>query len=95
MTTTATQIMPFYGRVLLIASPVDEDERPSGLIVPLKVEGGADYNRGVLVALSGDGAHPGENALEVGMVVYYRRGWKIRDWILVDLPDILAYEPVG
>lgn len=83
--------MPFWGRAVVLPSPVDEDQTASGLIVPHTFDGREDYKRGVIVALERD--NPNAGALEVGLVVYYRRGWTIRDQVVVDLADILAYEP--
>jgi co-chaperonin GroES (HSP10) len=88
---TTAPLLPHWSRAVVAPSPVDEDQTESGLIIPhTHGDGRQDFERGVVVALEPDTT----SALEVGMVVYYRRGWKIRDHVVVDLPDILAYEPM-
>lgn len=98
-TMTAKQIRPFWGRVAIMESPVDETERPSGLIVPMRHEGQTDpLTRGVVLRVD-QGYHDkgGEWAdyvqlIDQGTVVYFRNGVKLEDIWIVDVSDILAYE---
>lgn len=90
--TTVANLQPFWSRAVVSPSVVDEDQTPSGLIIPHRHDGSEPFRRGVIVALDKDNSSIGP--LEVGMVVYYRRGWRIRDQDVVDLDDILAFEPL-
>lgn len=90
----AKELRPFWGRVAVLPSPVDEEERPSGLVLPLKHEDDAGILRGVVVAL--DEVYDQTRNFErisAGTVVYYRGGVRIRDVVILDAAEILAYEP--
>jgi len=89
-------LRPFWGRIMVLPSPVDEAQLPSGLIVPINGMGDAD--RGVVVAADEayDEAFPGydiSTILCVGTVIYYRRGTQIGEYIFVEGSDVFAYEP--
>jgi hypothetical protein len=92
-------LVPFWGRVTVLPSPVDEEQLPSGLIVPIRHDESRDVcDRGIVLAvdqtyhdLSGPWA---EYALRLtpGIVVHFRRGVRIGEAVVVDIDDILAYE---
>ena len=95
-----TPLRPFWGRVSVLPSPVDEEQRESGLVVPLRYEGDQNVARGIVEAVDETGSHPDlVNAYEVirpGTVVYYRDDDKlprIRGLVLLAIGEILAYEP--
>lgn len=92
-------LRPFWGRVLLIESAVDEEQRKSGLIVPLHREGQeSEFKRGVVYRIDqtyheltqwGDYARQ----IDTGTAVFFRGGIKIGvDTWVVDIDDILAFE---
>lgn len=84
------ELRPFFGRVTVSPSEVNEEQTASGLIVPL---GGEDrFLRGVLLHVSTEPPGLGADVLEPGMIVFYRRGTRILDVVVVDLQDIIAYE---
>jgi co-chaperonin GroES (HSP10) len=96
---TVRGILPFYGRITVAPSPVDEEQRESGLIVPIRHEEiRKDSDRGIVLAV--DVAYyeaTGEwgeyvSKLIPGTVVHFRRGVQIGDFVIIDLDDILAYE---
>ena len=90
---TAKKIQPFWGRVALLPSPVDEYQRASGLVVPDKYEGEEGIHRGIVIAVDdGDGFLPIMHILEVGMVVWHLGGYTVRDTVIVRGEDIIAYE---
>lgn len=90
------KLRPFYGRVAVMDSPVDEEQRGSGLIVPVKGEG---FQRGVVLeydSLGEDNAYTtaviDAGVLVPGTVIFYRSGVRIGDVTVVELSEILAYE---
>lgn len=83
-------IRPYGSRVTVAPSPVDETQTAAGIIVPHAFEGSDRFERGVLLSSTPDAL--GDETLEAGTVVYYRRGLTIHDVILVEVDDILAYE---
>lgn len=87
------ELRPFYARATVSPTPVDSAETASGLIVPLKFDGSAEYERGVLLGIANEPPHLGADQLEPGMVVFYRGGVRIGDVVIVELANILAYEP--
>jgi len=91
-TETAVKILPFWGRITLVESPVDEEQHKSGLVLPHSVDEGV--HRGVVQSV--DQFHHEEvesiTDLRPGTVVYYRAGTKILDVVVVNRSDILAYE---
>lgn len=95
----AKQTKPFWGRVSLIESPVEETVLRSGVVVPMKYDGDSGVKRGVIVGLAAalhdnDGEREAEiEQIQPGTVVFYRDGVKLPDGtVVVDLPDILAFE---
>jgi len=97
-------IRPFWGRVAVIDSPVDEIETRSGLIVPVSHGHVGDDHfvpRRAIVqeidATYGDNP-PGQmvelaRLLEPGTVVhYYDEGWRIGELVLILPSQIVAYE---
>jgi co-chaperonin GroES (HSP10) len=90
------RLRPFWGRVLVVESPVDEEQRQSGLIVPHKFEGSADVRRGVVVDVDGEWSDPDRRAaaerLPPGTVVWYRGGTRVGEFVLMQIDDVLAYE---
>lgn len=85
-------VKPFYGRVTVAESTVEEEQRQSGIVIPIRHEGSDTFHRGVLLDVANDPPHPGGEELRPGMVIYYRIGTKIGDVIVVNLSEILAYE---
>lgn len=92
-------LRPFWGRVLVVESSADEEQRQSGLIVPLHHEGQtAEFKRGVVQHLDQtyhDLTEWGDYArhIDAGTAVFFRGGIKIGvDTWVVDIDDILAYE---
>jgi hypothetical protein len=88
------EIRPFWGRVTVIESPLDEAQRESGLILPIT---GIELKRGIVLSIDHvwDEHLPGYpvgETLPEGTPVYYRAGIKIGDVVVVDLNDVLAYE---
>jgi co-chaperonin GroES (HSP10) len=88
-------LKPFWGRVMVLPSPVDEAQLPSGLIVPINGKG--DAERGVVVAADEayDEAYPGydiSKILPVGTIVYYEHGVQIGEYIFIEGRDIYAFE---
>lgn len=93
----AKGVRPFWGRIALVESPLTEEERTSGLILPI-VQEGDEVKRGVVQAVDdyGDSDLEAELAkIPPGTVVYYEAaaGQKIRDLVLLRLDKIVAYEP--
>ena|SRR5665213_1383463 len=88
------RLRPFTGYVTVIESEVDEEQRTSGLIVPL---GGSDLRRGVVLHTP-DVAYEDVPMFEAaaqllteGTVVYFRQGERIADVIVVAIHDVVAY----
>ena len=89
---TMKQIRPFWNSVTVADTLVDEEQRTSGLILPIM----GDYNqtpfhRGVVLETSGENFADAD-VLKPGMVVFFVDGVKIGDVWVVDTTDILAYE---
>lgn len=93
---TLKDIRPFWGRVAVVESPVDEAQRESGLLVPMKHDGHQTFRRGVVVHVDGEWSDPDRtnsaNQLPPGTVVYFTGGHLIVDVYIVDMNEILAYE---
>lgn len=87
-------VRPFWGRVAVAPSPVDETQRPSGIVVPDKFDGDSGVERGVVVCVDPLRVEDVESIEELtpGTPVWYRNGVRIRDVVIVDRRDILAYE---
>lgn len=96
-TVAERQLRPFWGRVTVIESAVDEEERESGLIVPLA---GLDekVRRGVVLHIDqtyhDTEGHWNAYARQInsGTVVYFKDGHRILDTWVVDISDVLAFE---
>lgn len=98
MSAVAAAIRPFWGRVTVQESPVDETETPSGLVLPMQHEGDDGVVRGVVlhcsdwsaIGLTTDAAA----LLAPGTVVYYpaKAGLKISGVVILHHADVLAYE---
>lgn len=95
----AKQIRPFWGRVSVVESPVDESERASGLIVPHSFDGDDSVKRGVVIAIDlvWDENTPGRAMADVlvpGTPVYFQdgAGIRIRDVLILEINHILAFE---
>lgn len=89
------KVKPFWGRVTVIESDVEEQEH-HGIIVPVKSD---DFFRAVVVDfdihhMESDTRDRVEEQIEVGTVVFVKgdKGTKIGDLLVVEWPDILAYE---
>lgn len=86
-------IKPFWGRVTVIASPVDEEQHSSGLIVPVGYNGAEyDLQRGVVIDVDHKDSDYYSDRLQSGTVVYYRRSYRLGDLQIVEPEDIYAYE---
>jgi co-chaperonin GroES (HSP10) len=90
-----SKLRPYYGRIAVLESPVDELERPSGLIVPLD-EGDDETRRGVIIRIdyvddTEDTEYVRERLRE-GTVVYFTGGITISDIIFLQSSQIIAYE---
>lgn len=87
-------VQPFWGRVAVAPSPVDEEQNASGLIVPHRYDGDDGVKRGVVVAVDALRVEQTESVEDLlpGTVVWYRNGVKVRDVDIVDRCDVLAYE---
>lgn len=88
------RIRPYYGRFAVVESDVDQEQRDSGLIVPIELEQGV--RRGVIAHVDWiDGEEGLEYAKErvgEGSAVYFRGGVKISDMWFISSADIIAYE---
>ena len=86
---TMHRLRPFTGYVTVIESDVDEEQRKSGLIVPL---GGSSLRRGVVLHVSADAQDSLAAALlPEGTVVYFQHGETVADVVIVPLLSIVAY----
>lgn len=89
---TMRKLRPFGGRVTLIESAVDTEERASGLLVPVGAE--SDVKRGVVLHADEPQLPWATTALAPGTPVYYfeRNAIAIGDVFVLDYRSILAYE---
>ncbi len=86
---TMKAVRPFWatqGRATVIASDATEEQRSSGLFVPMVYEGDDGIKRGVVI----DVTEP--VALDRGTVIFYYHGIKVGDVVVVDLVNVIAYE---
>lgn len=103
--TESPRILPFWGRVTIVESPIDEEETTSGLVIPRSAlasgapDDGPVARRGIVQSVEFDIYHEGEPAriaaekLTPGMVVYFRKPTRIgADLLAVEFNDVLAYE---
>lgn len=88
---SSTLVRPFCNAVAVIESPVDEEQRDSGIIIPLPGDERHHVRRGVITHLGSCNCEDWK-LLEEGTVIYYVRGIKINDVMIVDHDDIVAYE---
>ena len=96
---TMHRLRPHWGHVTVLESPVDEEQRASGLIVPLNHQRhGEALQRGIVLHCSeyDQWGRPheeddGHGLLEQGTVVYFREGHRVGDVIVVNRSDVLAY----
>lgn len=95
--TLVPTVRPFWGRATLIESPVDESELESGLVLPHTFDGDGGVKRGVIQDVDPfwdeipSHEHVREN-LKPGTVVFYTGGTRIRDVVVVQMIEILAFE---
>jgi len=99
---TAKMIRPFWGRVALLPSPVDEYERASGLVVPDHYDGSHESGhvgiyRGIVIAIDPNTeaipGFPSAEWLPVGTVCWYTSGgYTVRDTVIIAPEDIIAIE---
>lgn len=91
---TIANVLPYWGRVTLSESPVDETELGSGLVLPHKHDQDGGVSRGIVLAVDRLRDEPTESGTDIapGTVVYYRNGVTILDVVVVERRDILAYE---
>ena len=93
-----SRIRPFWQQVTVIESSVDEEQRESGLIVPITAmqekRDEDKLRRGVILHVASFDHHDESAAkiLEPGMVIYFFGGQQIGDVLVVSLRDIIAYE---
>jgi co-chaperonin GroES (HSP10) len=91
------KVRPFWGRVLVMDSPVDEEELASGLIVPVQMEDSA-LTRAVVMHHDKhylehvEAGYPTTELIPVGTVIWYLHGQRVGDVVIVDADDIYAYE---
>ena len=90
---TMIALRPFWGRVTVLPSPVDEVQRDSGVIVPIGLhtdDGLPTFERGIVLHVASCGI-PSEVSLPEGSVVYYEAGDRIGDVVVVKFQDIVAF----
>lgn len=94
----ALALRPFWGRVTVSESTVDETETPSGLVLPMKHEDDDGILRGVVLHCSD--RNPGgltcdaADHLLPGTVVYYSAmaALRVAGVTILHHADVLAYE---
>lgn len=88
------KLRPYYGRISVLESPVDEEQRDSGLIVHIDTDHG--IKRGVVANVDRVEGDPSEEYMREriveGTVVYYLGGVKISDLTFITSSEIIAYE---
>lgn len=93
------RIRPHWGYVTVLESAVDEEQRDSGLIVPLVADRGAHVTRGVVLHCSNRTEygtpliHDDLDAavLAPGTVVYFTAFHRVLDVLIVRRQDVVAY----
>lgn len=92
------KVRPFWGRVLVMDSVVDQEETASGIIVPVQDES-SDLTRAIVVnhdpyyvVNPSMANYPQVELLPIGTVVWYARGRKVGDVVIIDVDDIWAFE---
>jgi hypothetical protein len=91
-----TGLRPYYGRIAVLESIVDEVARPSGLVVPFEMD--PNVKRGVISHVDyvddSEAEEYVKERLAPGVVVYYMGGVSISDITFVQSSEIIAYEEV-
>jgi co-chaperonin GroES (HSP10) len=92
-----TRLLPFWGRITVLPSPVDEEQRESGLVLPHRFEGDEGVRRGVVLHVDQLRHEEAESVAQLvpGTVVYYRSGTPILDVVVVERKDVLVFEDPG
>lgn len=86
------EIRPFWNRVTVMESPVDEMQAASGIILPFGDDGSRAWRRGIVVNAALDNFTDTDGQLTPGTVVYWTGGFQIMDVWVVDTENVLAYE---
>lgn len=89
---TMVGLRPWWGRVAVLPSPVDEMERDSGLVIPIALaadDGHRQFSRGIVLHVASCGV-PSEAMPADGSVVYYENADRIGDVDVVNYRDIIA-----
>lgn len=81
---TMHRLRPYTGYVTVIESDVDEEQRKSGLIVP--INGTSTLRRGIVLHVTEEA-----DLIAEGTVVYFHHGETLADVIIVPLSSIVAY----
>ncbi len=93
-------VVPFWGRVTVVESPVDESQRDSGLILPsnYREEEEVDVRRGVVLAVDHGywdaNPHASEyvHRIDSGTVVFFTGGIRIGDAWVIQIHEIIGFE---
>jgi hypothetical protein len=91
------RVRPFWGRIAVIDSPVDETELASGLIVPVELDD-SPLHRAVVIHHDkhykehAEAGYPTTELIPEGTVIYYTSGLRVGDVTIVDADDIWAFE---
>lgn len=97
-TRVAAALRPFWGRVTVAESPVDETETDSGLVLPLRHKDDDGILRGMVLHCSdrspGGLTCDASDHLLPGTIVYYSAmaGLKVAGVVILHHADVLAYE---
>lgn len=91
------KMRPFFGRVMVMPSPVDEAQRESGLVIPMAYEGDDGIKRGVVAGIDDafDEAYAEysfHEIIPIGTVVYYTGGITIQGYVFLGGKEIIALE---
>jgi hypothetical protein len=91
--TPTHRLRPFWGRIMVLPSNLDDEARPSGLVVPL-VYRDSPVKRGIVAHVDRTRAEQSESIddIEPGTVVYYVDGLRIQDCVMLLRHEIVAYE---
>lgn len=97
-------IKPFGPRIVVVDPPTGETERASGLIVPanivmercevgIVVHNGHNPDDEVMMEIIGDMFSTAMPLVKIGSLVYYQgTPFRIEDFKIISLSDIVAYE---
>ncbi len=88
------RLRPFWGRIMVIPSSLDEEQRASGLILPVVGESYTPVRRGVVAHVDKVRHELADSIDELvpGTVVYYIDGLRIADAVMLNRSEIVAYE---